>query len=47
VPAYVLHGRTATGVNPPRGMSMGRKGPMAAAREPSINEASMSELQPR
>jgi hypothetical protein len=44
VPAYALHGRAATAVNPPRGMNMG---PIAAAREPSINEASVSELQPR
>ncbi|CAD6271725.1 unnamed protein product [Miscanthus lutarioriparius] len=47
VPAYALHGRAATTVNPPWGMSIGRKGPIAAAQEPSINEASVSELQPR
>ena len=47
VPAYALHGRADTTVNPPWGMSMGRKGPIAAAQEPSINEASVSELQPR
>lgn len=46
VPAYELHGRTVAAVNPRR-MSMDREAPMAAAGEPSINEASVSELQPR